>query len=321
MPPLPKFKFNTFIIPLIREDLIERCLETLYANTEEDTFYVYLIDQTPNGIGHKMREKYRNLMSFRTPRTDTHHAGNLGFAKATNLGIQNVETPYFTMCNDDVEFIHPQWWERILETFELVKGQTPDRPPMMVNPSSIKLPDWSIGRPRGDHLEIIPYKEKYTDEDWRHLIEDEHYVNEHLTLMPGSVIDGVTMYCSVFDTQKFLDVGMLDERFYAGGGEDYDYNARANMAGYRCVGTTKSWVFHHWSKSIGDDMRAEIEKTQDPALRWNNNHEKWGEDFDVWGMKHGNGCETRLVSDDMYAMCPEHPDYRIDLPQTTQIPL
>lgn len=279
---------NTFVIPVIRPDLIERCLETLYRNTIPN-FYVYIIDQTPEGLNaEKLRAQYKNLLIIRTPRTDTHSKGNLGFAKATNLGISLVETPYFTMCNDDVEFVNRGWWWGVMEAFEKVNEATPDRPCMMVNPGSIRLPDWSVNRPKDDHCDILPYKLKYSQQDYDSLVNEEHYINEHLTLAPGSVIDGVTMYCSVFKTEMFIEVGFLNEKFYPGGGEDYDYNCRANMHGYRCVGTTMSWVWHWWSKSIGDDKRAEIELTQDPGLRWNNNNELWGEGFDIWGVKDMN---------------------------------
>ncbi len=276
---------NTFIIPVIRPDMIARCLETLYRYTPPN-FYVMVIDQTVEGLpAEQLRAQYKNLTIIRTPRTENHHAGNLGFAKATNFGIKLVETPYFTMCNDDVEFVDRRWWWGVLEAFEKTTNATPDRPCMMVNPGSFKLPDWSVGRPKGDDFYILPYKPKYTTEEYDHLVNDDHYINEHLTLKPGSVIDGVTMYCSVFDTAKFLEVGMLDEHFYPGGGEDYDYNCRANMFGYRCVGTTMSWVFHHWSSTLNMLDTEKIKATVDDHLRWNNNNEKWGEGFDVWGVK------------------------------------
>lgn len=278
-------KENTFIIPLIRDDLIERCLDTLYKNTPPN-FYVFIIDQTINGIdANHFRDKFKNLMVIRTPKSDIHTTGNLGFAKATNLGIQLVETPYFTMCNDDVEFINRKWWWGVMETFDKVAEATPDRPAALVNPASTKLPDWSVGRPKGEDHYIIPYKKKYTQEDWDFLVNEEHYVNEHLTIRPGSVIDGVTMYCSVFNTRRFLEVGMLNEKFYPGGGEDYDWNCRANIHGYRSVGTTMSWVFHHWSvslRSVAEETEIK-EKLRQENLVWNNNNELWGDGFDVWG--------------------------------------
>lgn len=315
---------NTFIIPCIRTDLIERCLETLYKYTPPN-FYVYVIDQTILGLpAEKLRAKYKNLMIIRTPRTSTHHAGNLGFAKASNLGIQLVETPYFTLCNDDVEFINRKWWWGAMDTFKKVEEATPDRPAVMVNPASLKLPDWSVGLPKGQDHYILPYKDKYSEDDYDYLLNQDHFINEHLTIKPGSVIDGVVMYCSVFNTERFMEVGMLPERYYVGGGEDYSHNCRANMHGYRSVGTTLAWVYHHWSmtfKSIQE--QEEIKATVDEALSWNNNHEEWGEQFDSWGIKCTQ-CGNRLQVNKDYvniATCPKHPEEKYQMPPISRTPL
>jgi len=314
-------KLLTVICPIIRPDLVQRMLQTLYEYTD-NIFYTYIIDQSINGIdATKLRNQYKNLMVIRTPKSDVHYTGNLGFAQATNLGIRLVDTPYFLMLNDDVELIHPAWWDGVIETFRKVEEATPTTPAMIVNPASIRLADWSVGRESGDDFDIIPYKDKYTDEDWRHLIEDEHYVNEHLTIKPGSVIDGVTMYASVIDTAKFLEVGMLDERYYPGGGEDYDYSCRARMFGYRCVGTTRSWVWHHWSssfKSVRDEE--DIKSLIIPELQWNQNHEKWGKGFDIWGYRCPKCKEIMLTKDGFTATCPKDGEI-YKMPENTITPL
>lgn len=317
-------KLLTVIIPVIRPDLIERCLQTLYEYTEP-MFYVYIIDQTVHGIDSTaLRNKYKNLMVIRTPKSDVHYTGNLGFAQATNLGITLVQTPYFMMCNDDVEFIHPKWWQGVLDTFELVEKQTPDRPPVIVNPSSFKLPDWSVGLPAGQHHYMLPYKEQYTDEDWDFLINEEHYVNEHLTIMPGSVVDGVTMYASVCHTQRFLDIGLLDEKFFPGSGEDYDYSCRASMMGYRSVGTTLSYVFHHWSATFRAlQEEDDVKRLQIPELNWNQTNEKWGDGFDIWAVKCPKCSEGMYLEKphDKYARCKKHPEIKYEMPDSTIMPL
>lgn len=310
-------KLNTFVTPVLRDDLVERYLETLYANTPPN-FYVYLIDQTLKGLDPKLRDRYPDLLIVRTPRTEVHKSGNLGFAKGTNTGIKLVETPYFTMCNDDVEFIDKRWWQGVMDAFAQVEQQTPDRPAMIVNPSTTKLPDWSIGRPSGEDHYIIPYKTKYTSEDWDHLVNDAHYVNEHLTLQPDSVIDGITLYCSVADTRRFLDVGLLDERYYPGGAEDYDLCCRASMKGYRSVGTTKSWVFHHWSSTLNSE---ELKKTVDDHLRFGDHNAVWGPRFDIWGIKCTK-CDLRMRTEDgITASCPEHKDEIFKIPESDITPL
>lgn len=312
----------TVIIPVIRPDLIERCLQTLYEYTEP-MFYTFVIDQTVDGLdATRLRNTYKNLMVIRTPKSDVHHTGNLGFAQATNLGIRLVDTPYFMMCNDDVEFLHPKWFQGVLDTFAKVDKATPERPAVIVNPSSTRLPDWSIGKAAGEHHDIIEYKDQYTDDDWDFLINKEHYVNEHLTIMPGSVMDGVTMYASVCDTRRFLEVGMLDERYFPGSGEDYDYSCRASMMGYRSVGTTLSYVFHHWSatfKAVHEEDK--VRSLMIPELAWNGTNEKWGDGFDIWGYKC-SVCSERLVASALGGfMCAKHPEETYAMPEQTIMPL
>lgn len=194
-------KVNTFVIPYIAGDLLYRCLETLYKHTEPN-FYVIVVDQSLGGLDPNLRDKFPNLMVIRTAKSDLHFTGNLGHSQATNLGVTLAQTPYVTFLNDDVEFVNRKWWQGVLDTFDKVAEATPTRPALLVNVASIKLPDWSVGRPKGDDHYILPYKEDYTEEDWESLVNDEHYVNEHLTITPGSVIDGINLYCSVVDTRK-----------------------------------------------------------------------------------------------------------------------
>lgn len=310
----------TTITPIVRPDLVEKMLETLHANTD-NIFYSIVIDQTKYGIDMSLRDKYKDLIIIRSPITDVHYTGNLGFAQATNMGIKLVETPYFMMVNDDVEFIHPMWWQGVLDTFDMVEKATPHRPAVIVNPASMILADWSVGRASGDHHFILPYKQKYTSEDWDFLVNEDHYVNEHLTIKPGSVFDGVTLYASVAHTERFREIGLLDQRYFPGSGEDYDYSCLSSMRGYRSVSTTLSWVAHHWSKSFEhfrdvDDVRT----LSIPELSWNHNHEKWGPNFDIWGVKCQT-CKQILHSDDgLIAKCPNgHETYEI--PQNTNTPL
>lgn len=315
-------KFNTFILVPIITTFIDRCLETIYEFNEKDSFYVYIVDQTVKGLdANALRDKYRNLMVIRTPKSTIHYTGNLGFSAANNLAISLVQTPYFTLINDDIELIHNDWWQGVLDTFSLVEEQTPDRPPVLVNPASTRLADWSVGRATGDDFDIIPHKDSYTDEDWRHLCKDEHYVNEHLTLKPESVIDGVALYCSVFDTKRFKQVGWLDERYFPASGEDYDFSCLAYMRGYRCVGTTKSWVFHWWSSSMKAAQKDDdVKSLMIPELAWNHNHEKWGDKFDVWGVKAPCG-EAMRTKDGITAICPKHPEETYTMPETTVVEL
>jgi GT2 family glycosyltransferase len=267
-----------------------------------------------NGIDKDIIDKYSHLY-IRPYR-------NLGFAKAFNEGLKLCETEYYMTCNDDVEFVNEGWWQGVLDTFKKVDESSPERPCAMVNPSSIKLPDWSVGRLSGDHFYILPYKEHYTEEDWDFLLNKPHYVNEHMTIMPGTVVDGVTMYCSVFRKESLDEIGWLDERFYPGSGEDYSWGCRANMVGYRSVGTTLSYVYHHWSSTLGVIPELERDLIVDKDRKWNHTSEIWGPHFDLWGVKCPKCAEAmRCGEDKSFATCPKHPEERFEMPPYLQVDL
>jgi len=302
---------NTFVIPVVRTDLLEKCLETLYRHTP-DNFYVYVVDNSLDTIDKSL---YKYIHHYIRP------GRNLGFSKSFNAGLKLCETPYITTCNDDIEFINYRWWEGVVKTFNKVDAATPDKPCLLVTPSSVKLPDWSVGRSSGDHFYIKEYKEFYSDEDYDWLIGEDHYINEHLTIRPDTVIDGITLYCSIFKTDIIKELGGLDERYYPGSGEDYDLCCRANMMGYRSVGTTSSYVFHHWSSSIGIIPQLEKDKLIDKSRVWNDTESAWGGGFDIWGKRCPECNQHMKLDKDLgYATCPDNHTQFI-IPPPVQIPL
>lgn len=239
-----KTEFTIVYAPVV-PDYIERALETLYKHTDEGIFQVIVIDQTLNGIYDKVKDKTHFYV-----RTQP----NIGFAKGMNTGWRLSSTPYTICANDDTEIINRRWWGGIKEAFY-------DQPDCVAigpmspaeagwgyglgsNPNFV-CPDW--GLVDGDI--IVPkkpdgtgftYKPEYSEEEYDWLL---HYRGGH--------IEGMATWFPVFKKEAVEKIGYFDERFYPGGGEDYDWIARCYSAGYRAISTSKSWVWHHWSKSIG----------------------------------------------------------------------
>lgn len=243
---------KTFIIPVIRTDFLPRCLETLWKYNEMEKTRVVVVDQSLHGISEDLHDKIHLLLRPRK---------NLGFAKSMNEGILHAMywgSDYVICSNDDVEFMHLCWWEGILTTFE-------DYPKaMVVNPASTKDRN---AEPR------IPYKEEYTDEEYFNLL------TEH----DKGVIDGICMWMPVFPRETIEKIGLFDERFFPGGGEDYDYNARIYKAGGRAIGTFRSWVIHHWGKSKDEYSDASREALPPHQEHWNSLGELWPDSFDIYG--------------------------------------
>lgn len=294
-------KQQTIIVPIIRADFISRFLDTLAAYTKD--YYVFVIDQTEDNLAFNEHHKNAHLWikAYR----------NLGFSKAMNIGIKLAETPYITLANDDLEFMHPTWFDGILQTFDM------DHHIIAVNPMSPKEGAWGYGlrsdnfdtwtppegfiRDTTDMESVLPeirinvpfgYKKEFSDNDYNWLKD------YHPRWKKDTLNDAIAMWCTTFKRSAFDKIGLMEEKFYPGGGEDYDMNARAYSCAwpyerdvcdpeyhYRMVATTKSWVWHHWGKSKELSAKNAQSAFFQPELRWNNNDELWPYGFDVWGHK------------------------------------
>lgn len=295
---------NSFVIPIIQGNYIGKMLETLWEFNEKGTFNVIVIDQTTS---RETQEKYEHLSHIwlRPYR-------NLGFAKAMNTGARLAQTPYITFINDDVEFVNKKWWQGIMDAFEQ------DPTIIAVNPMCTKEPTWGYGlrddnysewnpppefvlREDGDKHYMYPVKDgkPFTYEDLKTEEGYDWIVNNHPRYRKDTMVDAIAGWCVVAKTEGLQENGLYDEKFYPGGGEDYDMCARAYSCAWpterdecdpkfhrRMVSTTKSYMWHHWSKSR--NMSATTPKADifSSAFRWNNNDELWKNGFDVWGHKN-----------------------------------
>lgn len=306
-----------FIIPLIRSDYITKYLDSLYKYTDID-FKVIVIDQTLDKTAYE-KNKDRVHLWINAYR-------NLGFSKAHNTGAilaMREDPDYIVFSNDDIEFMNKRWWQGIMDTF------AQDKQIIGVNPNSPRIAMWGYGVDEG-YLDLVDYKDEFTDQDYDFLLAGdfasvkankkvkkndgtEVNVPESFPAKQSGVIDAVATWCTVFRTDKLKEVGLWDERFFPGSGEDYDMMARAysraypdsNKVGeaqhYRVVGTTKSWAWHHWTRSKdyfneNPEAREKLMKVRD---NFSDAGEPWREgsegNFDVWGNYDKNGVKTPLV--------------------------
>lgn len=304
-------KENTFVIPIIRNDYIGQMLDTLKKNTP-DNYYTIVIDQTVDDRAYLENHSKTDLW-IRPYR-------NLGFSKGMNTGIRLAQTPYITLANDDISFVNIKWWQGVVDTFQM------DEKIIAVNPMSPKEGSWGYGLRVENHdtwtpptgfatdpekLGVYPIMKDGTiiDDPEKCGIYYDRLLTEHPTWTPNTLCDAIAMWCTVFTKKGLEEVGLLDERFYPGGGEDYDMCCRAYSCGYptprevcdpafhrRMVGTTKSWVWHHWGSSkdqiSGKDPKNTLFASRE---RWNSNEELWGDRFDVWGHETVNGVKKPLL--------------------------
>lgn len=271
----------TYTVTPICDIYISRFLYSLYKYSEPGSFRVVVVDQTENGFRKEVMDYVRPLIHLYM-----HPKHNLGYAKAHNEATIHAlrwGTPYICMANDDVEIVNSRWIEGIKETFEK------DPKIGCVVPMCIRVAGWGYGV--NYNPEILPYKTEYTDEDYSFLLKGDFSKVEGLApTMPkqvgGTIVDGAVFVMPYFKREVLEDVGLLDEHYYPGSGEDVDWNARAYQKGYRVVSTSYSWIWHWWTKSKDLFSSGELEKPYyKPANKpyWNNEGDLWPQGFDVWG--------------------------------------
>jgi len=281
---------NTFVFPIIRRDWIMGALHSLSNHTLQN-YRVIVIDQTVPDAQFEDTLRQNCDLWVKTRQ-------NYGFAQAANLGIRLAPTPYVTVCNDDVEFIWHGWWQGIEETFSRYDNLA------AVNPMSPKEPGWGWGRPGFVYycancgMRYIDEKRPCNCDNYEpldHAAFQQHahnIVRRMIDAARGSVIDGIACWCPVFRREALEDIGLFDERFNPGGGEDYDFSARCYQAGYRALATSLSWVWHHWGQSKdekdGFDSALPLAKPRWNYLSTKGDPERglWDPDCDCWG----HGC-------------------------------
>lgn len=296
----------TFVYPIIRQDFISKSLITLHRFTDRDKFRVILVDAT---IGAGISKDFTDLYCDMVIRQK-----NQGFATNANTGLIHGlrwETPYLGVINDDTEFMYSGWLEDALEEFNT------DPRIIAVNPECPKQAMWGYGMTGGEYVDILPYKETYTPEDITYLQTGDYNETEiksrHSFEIPKSfpfvkrgVVDAFAGWLPIFKREALIENGLYDERFVWGGGEDYDWMARAYSCAWpiprtecnpdyhkRAVSTMKSWVWHHWGKSKDEAS------TLDPRLfeareSWNHLDQLWTPNSDPWG--HTDGKPNQRVS-------------------------
>ena len=255
----------TFIIPTIYNfQGLVRCIDLIHKYHDPDTFRIFVIDNSKNGLASQTLDKGKVHLILESYR-------NLGFAKSCNIGFKLVETPYICIMNDDVEIVHSDWWTNIEEVFS---RPTSDKI-LAVAPSSIK------GFPKSPEMDLLPFKEEYSQADWDYLMSKNNRMPETLwgkkaEFNKNWLFDGTMFYCVAFKKEVLDIVGLFDEGYWpGGGGDDYDYCRRICLKGHRIVQTCNSFVYHHWRVTTGG-MKVTPEDIK-KYRRWEIFDQKWNE--------------------------------------------
>lgn len=199
-------------------------LESVLAYTQGVNYRLILVDDASD----QRTAGYLTEIAAQRPGTLLHRLPeNQGFVRAANLGLRCAEAPFVLLLNTDV-VVTPGWLEGLLEVAEQ------DATIGAVNPLTT----------RASHLDLamVPGANFFGMHDW---------LSRQAQPQAADIVTGVG-FCLLLRRQALDAVGLFDEVFGRGYGEDSDLCMRLTTARWRTVVATHVYVYHQGGGSFTD---------------------------------------------------------------------
>lgn len=172
---------------------------------------------------------------------------NLGFVKTANRGLLHSDAPWVCLLNSDT-LMTPGALERMIARSEK------DPRIGLCCPLSNNAINLSVKIPPGE--DVFSFADRVA------------------RTSPGLYPDAVTVvgFCLLVKRELIRSVGVFDEAFGHGYGEETDLHYRSRSAGFRCVVADDTFVYHRQGASF-DDADARMRKNLELVYaRWGETH-------------------------------------------------
>lgn len=259
--------FNTRSHTLRALDYLKRCSKiphhiTVIDNGSKDDSISYLREWEKEGKGNTLIINKKNL----------------GFAKASNQGLELTgEGEYSCLINSDL-LVSPAWDSRLIHHF-----QDTDRVGL-VGPLGRGIGGFQDYCHFYGELPLPPYPSfpslaSFTEE----LYQEKKGFFSTVKFLMGC--------CLMLSPVLLKEVGYLDADFF-GGADDLDYSIRARLKGFDLVVGHDVFVWHHVQASFSLLPKKTYEKIREDC--WNHFNQKWKHIFppNSWNLHFVKEVET-----------------------------
>lgn len=231
----------TVVIPHFNGiDILKDCLESLYKNTFSDFTTLVIDNGSTDGSQDFVRKEFPQVKLVENKE-------NLGYAGGCNQGIHKSDTPFVLLLNNDT--VMP---DNFLK--EMLSAIEKDNNIAMVQPKILSIQNknkFDYSGAAGGELDIFGYpfaRGRIFDE-----VEDDLHqydaFDENCFWTSG---------CAVLLRKSVInEIGDLDEDFFAHQ-EEIDLNWRAQLAGYRNIVTTKTFIYHYSGYTLRSDNQRKM---------------------------------------------------------------
>nr|WP_185686142.1 glycosyltransferase family 2 protein [Novosphingobium aerophilum] len=236
--PLPPDRPHVSIIVPTRDRvaLVRTCVDSVIAKTGYPNFDVIIVD---NGSVEPETARYFADVA-RNPRVRVLPCpGPFNFAAINNAAAHAATGAYLCFLNNDTEVIDADWLDALLRQAA--------RPETGAAGAMLLYGDGTI-----QHAGVVIGLGGAAGHAHRNLAPDDpgYFAQAHVQ----REVSAVTAACLLVRKDRFLAVGGFDEGAFAVAYNDVDLCLRLQAAGWRNVFVPQARLYHHESKSRGNDL-------------------------------------------------------------------
>lgn len=202
---------------------VQECLDSILAYTQPGSYRLIVIDDASDA--HTRR--YLDDFAIQHPHITLHHnPTNLGFVRSCNFGMALSDAPFVTLINSDV-VVTPGWLDRLLSC------ANSDPRIAAVNPFTNHAAQINLPLAPGANFFGM----------------DEYL--QHLPPITADVVTGVG-FCLLLRRSVLEQLGVFDEIYGHGYGEESDLCMRLTTHGYRTVVAGNVYLYHKGRATFTD---------------------------------------------------------------------
>jgi GT2 family glycosyltransferase len=244
-----KYLASVVIVNWNRRELLERALDSLQTQTEQD-FEVIVVDNgSTDGSGRML--DLRASAGYSRPLRVIANSENRGFCAANNQGIAVARGEYIALLNNDAE-AGPEWLSAMCQALET----RPD-----YGMAACKILDWDDPR-RIDKAGHLIFWDGQNRGRGTGEMDEGQYDQVEDALWP----DGCA---ALYRRSMLAEIGGFDEDFFAYA-DDAELGLRARIAGWKCIYVPDAVVRHRRGSTLGrfSSRRMELIERNRLLLVW-----------------------------------------------------
>lgn len=239
------------------KDLLDKCLESLFEFNKNIDLDVIVVDNnSDDGSEDMVHTKYPQVRYIQS-------GGNLGFAKANNIGYREAKYDYVLLLNPDTEFIEADSIKKLIELFDARENIGTLACKLLnsdstLQPSCRMLPTLSsqifvLLKIHNFFPRLIPAIRKY------YMLDFDYNSEKCVDQVMGAFL---LTHKSVIQN---LDNVLLDEDYWLLF-EEVDLCARIKSHGYDTIFTPITSIKHHKGESFKQEKILRNQKTFNASL-------------------------------------------------------